>query len=243
MLAALLPLAGVTEIAAVAARALVWAGPRTVSVVSLHEEFFSTNVRRQTAARRSMSHHSDTEFRLPLEVRPLTDARIAVRDYYRRKGLSLEFSFDGNLVGDFGEACAVEEYGMKLVKARSNAGFDGYTPDGKRTIEVKAKVPSTKSIAATRKCMPTTCSSSNSILIAAPAAPSTMVQSTMCGRSYPASRGRGRSRSPFRGFDKRRHGFAMTSISRWCARTTDSEAVAAPAFRRARRAATTAQAR
>jgi uncharacterized protein DUF6998 len=94
-----------------------------------------------------MSHHSDTEFRLPFEVRPLTDARIAVRDYYRRKGLNLEFSFDGNLVGDFGEACAVEEYGMKLVEARSNAGFDGYTPDGKRTIQVKAKGPSTKSIA------------------------------------------------------------------------------------------------
>ncbi|MGO4667715.1 DUF6998 domain-containing protein [Bosea sp. 2RAB26] len=96
-----------------------------------------------------MSHPSDTEFRLPLEVRPLTDARIAVRDYYRRKGLNLEFSFDGNLVGDFGEACAVEEYGMKLVKARSNAGFDGHTPDGKRTIQVKAKGPSTKSIAFT----------------------------------------------------------------------------------------------
>jgi hypothetical protein len=94
-----------------------------------------------------MSHPSDTEFRLPVEVRPLTVVRIAVRDYYRRKGLNLEFSFDGNLVGDFGEACAVEEYGMKLVKARSNAGFDGYTPDGKRTIQVKAKGPSTKSIA------------------------------------------------------------------------------------------------
>jgi hypothetical protein len=67
---------------------------------------------------------------------------MAVRDYYRRKGLNLEFSFDGNLVGDFGEACAVEEYGMKLVEARSNAGFDGHTPDGKRTIQVKAKGPS-----------------------------------------------------------------------------------------------------
>ena len=85
-----------------------------------------------------MSLHSDTEFRLPLEVRPLADARIAVRDYYRRKGLRLEFSFDGNLVGDFGEACAVEEYGLKLVEAKSNAGFDGYMPDGKRTIQVKA---------------------------------------------------------------------------------------------------------
>jgi hypothetical protein len=94
-----------------------------------------------------MSHRSNTEFQLPREVRPLTDARVAVRDYYRRKGLNLEFSFDGNLVGDLGEACAVEEYGMKLVKARSNAGFDGYTPDGKRTIQVKAKGSSSTSIA------------------------------------------------------------------------------------------------
>ena len=74
-------------------------------------------------------------------MRPLTEARIAVRDYYRRKGLNLEFTFDGNLVGDLGEACAVEEYAMTLVKAKSNAGFDGYTPDGKRTIQVKAKGP------------------------------------------------------------------------------------------------------
>jgi hypothetical protein len=94
-----------------------------------------------------MNKHRDTEFQLPPEVRPLANARIAVRDSYRRKGLNLEFSFDGNLVGDFGEACAVEEYGMKLVATRSNAGFDGYAPDGKRTIQVKAKGLSTKSIA------------------------------------------------------------------------------------------------
>lgn len=93
-----------------------------------------------------MSQH-DREFRLPPEVRPLSEARIAVRDHYRRKGLNLEFSFDGNLVGDFGEACAVEEYGMRLVEARSNAGFDGYSPDGTKTVQVKAKGPSTKQIA------------------------------------------------------------------------------------------------
>lgn len=95
-----------------------------------------------------MSQH-DREFRLPPEVRPLSEARIAVRDHYRRKGLHLEFSFDGNLVGDFGEACAVEEYGMRLVEARSNAGFDGRSPDGTKTIQVKAKGPSTKQIAFT----------------------------------------------------------------------------------------------
>ena len=56
-------------------------------------------------------------------------------------------SFDGNLVGDFGEACAVEEYGMKLVEARSNAGFHGYAPNSEMTIQVKAKGPSTNRIA------------------------------------------------------------------------------------------------
>jgi hypothetical protein len=89
----------------------------------------------------------DREFRLPPEMRPLSEARIAVREYYRSKGLDLEFSFDGNLVGDFGEACAVEEYGMKLVEARANAGFDGYAPNSKMTIQVKAKGPSTNRIA------------------------------------------------------------------------------------------------
>jgi hypothetical protein len=89
----------------------------------------------------------DREFQLPVEVQPLSAARQAVRDYYRRKGMNLEFTFDGNLVGDFGEACAVEEYGMKLVEARSTAGFDGYAPDGTTTIQVKAKGLSTKQIA------------------------------------------------------------------------------------------------
>jgi hypothetical protein len=89
----------------------------------------------------------DREFQLPLEVRPLSEARIAVRDYYRTKGLNLEFSFDGNLVGDLGEACAVEEYGMKLAEARSNEGFDGYAPNSKTTIQVKAKSPATNKIA------------------------------------------------------------------------------------------------
>lgn len=95
----------------------------------------------------TVSRSADLEFRLPIEVQPLSTARLAVRDYYRRKGLNLEFTFDGNLVGDFGEACAVEEYGMRLVEARSTAGFDGYAPDGVTTIQVKAKGLSTKQIA------------------------------------------------------------------------------------------------
>ncbi len=45
----------------------------------------------------------DHEFRLPPEERRLSEARIAVRDDYRTKGPPHEFSFDVNLVGDFGE--------------------------------------------------------------------------------------------------------------------------------------------
>jgi hypothetical protein len=149
-------------------------------------------------------------------VRPLTDARIAVREYYRRNGLNLEFSFDGNLVGDLGEACAVEEYGMKLVNTRSTAGFDGHTPDGKQTVQVKAKGRSAKTIAFSYSEMHADhLLVLNWILIAARAALSTTVRNAMCGSSCPKNPGRGRSKSAFRSFDKRRHGFAMTSVFRW----------------------------
>ncbi|UOK72263.1 hypothetical protein K9D25_05990 [Ancylobacter polymorphus] len=49
----------------------------------------------------------------------------------------MKFTLDGNLVGDLGEAIAVELFGLRLVAARSMAGIDGYAPDG-RTVQVKA---------------------------------------------------------------------------------------------------------
>ena len=157
-------------------------------------------------------------------MRPLTEARIAVRNYYRGKGLNLEFSFDGNLVGDFGEACAVEEYGMILVKAKSNAGFDGYTPDesGPSKSRLKA-LPPKVSRSVIQKLKPITYSFLSSISTAASAAPSTTVQSTMCERSCPASRGKARSRFLLQSSDKRRHESATTSVSRWCVQMTSFE--------------------
>ena len=84
------------------------------------------------------------EFDLPPAIRSLLDARNDLQSYYRdilRKqdsDVSLKFTLDGNLVGDLGEAIAVELFGIKLVDANSTEGIDGYAPDGRRTIQVKA---------------------------------------------------------------------------------------------------------
>jgi hypothetical protein len=50
--------------------------------------------------------------------------------------VDLRFTFDGNLVGDLGEAVAAELFGLRLT-GRSNTGIDGYTRDG-RSVQVKA---------------------------------------------------------------------------------------------------------
>lgn len=75
------------------------------------------------------------DFDLPPAVADLVAARNRLRDHYASVGL--QFTLDGNLVGDLGEAIAAELFGISLVKARSTAGFDGYAPDG-RTVQVKA---------------------------------------------------------------------------------------------------------
>ncbi len=75
------------------------------------------------------------EFDLPPAIADLVAARNKLRDHYRSVGL--KFTLDGNLVGDLGEAIAVELFGLRLVDARSTAGIDGYAPDG-RTVQVKA---------------------------------------------------------------------------------------------------------
>jgi len=46
-----------------------------------------------------------------------------------------------------------------------------------------------------------------------------------CAGVPPSERWKGQKQVSYLGSDKRRHGFAMTSVSRWCARTTGSEAV------------------
>lgn len=82
-------------------------------------------------------------FELPDSVQALVDARNRVRHHYAQildeAGCEgrLNFTFDGNLVGDIGEAVAVEQFGVKLVPEKSRTGIDGFAPDG-RTVQVKA---------------------------------------------------------------------------------------------------------
>jgi hypothetical protein len=74
---------------------------------------------------------------LPSVVAALVQARDAMRDHYRPvHGERLLFTFDGNLVGDIGEALAVEYFGMVLDR-RGCEGADGRAPDG-TTVQVKA---------------------------------------------------------------------------------------------------------
>lgn len=75
------------------------------------------------------------EFDLPPAIADLVASRNKLRDHY--KAVGLKFTLDGNLVGDLGEAIAVELFGLRLVDARSTAGIDGRSPDG-RTVQVKA---------------------------------------------------------------------------------------------------------
>ncbi len=85
------------------------------------------------------------EFRLPPVVANLVSARNDLSSHYRRvleansSTAVLNFTFDGNLVGDIGEALAVELFGIRLVEGKSFEGIDGYGPDG-RTVQVKATV-------------------------------------------------------------------------------------------------------
>jgi hypothetical protein len=71
-------------------------------------------------------------FALPPAIAQLVLARNAVRDHYRRiliregSDVDLAFTLDGNLIGDIGEAIAVDLFGVKLVTARSTQGIDGY---------------------------------------------------------------------------------------------------------------------
>ncbi|WP_370199391.1 hypothetical protein [Roseibium sp.] len=82
-------------------------------------------------------------FLLPDAIADLVAARNRLRDHYKqllRRGgheISLEYTLDGNLVGDIGESLAVELFGIRLVDRKSHPGIDGYSPDG-RSVQVKA---------------------------------------------------------------------------------------------------------
>ena len=73
---------------------------------------------------------------LPDAVLDLVSARNRLRDHYAP--YDLRFTFDGNLVGDFGEAVAAEAFGIVLAR-RGSAGIDGQCPIG-RSVQIKASV-------------------------------------------------------------------------------------------------------
>jgi hypothetical protein len=56
----------------------------------------------------------------------------------RGSSATLKFTLDGNLIGDIGEAIAVQLFGVKLHERKAAAGTDGLTLDGKHTVQVKA---------------------------------------------------------------------------------------------------------
>lgn len=74
------------------------------------------------------------EFSLPPVVTELVRARNRLREHYA--AAALEFTLDGNLVGDIGEAVAAELFGLKL-SPRNGTGIDGHAADG-RSVQVKA---------------------------------------------------------------------------------------------------------
>lgn len=87
---------------------------------------------------------SDRIFKLPKQIAALVQSRNELKDYYREclkkagSEVELKFTLDGNLVGDLGEALAVELFGIKLVETKATAGIDGYVKGGKHTVQVKA---------------------------------------------------------------------------------------------------------
>lgn len=90
------------------------------------------------------SGHIVRNFDLPPAIVDLLAARNSVRDHYRAvlraqgSEVDLQFTLDGNLVGDIGEAIAAEMFGIRLVETKSFEGIDGYAPDGKTTVQIKA---------------------------------------------------------------------------------------------------------
>ena len=87
---------------------------------------------------------SDRTFKLPRQIAALVQSRNELKEHYKKllkkvgAEVELKFTLDGNLVGDLGEALAVELFGVKLVETKSTVGIDGYVRGGKQTVQVKA---------------------------------------------------------------------------------------------------------
>jgi hypothetical protein len=75
------------------------------------------------------------EFELPELLLELVQVRDKLRHRYNQNGVELKFTPDGRMVGDLGEAIAVELFGLKLTQG---TGIDGVAPDGRTSVQVKA---------------------------------------------------------------------------------------------------------
>ena len=85
--------------------------------------------------RSASSAPADRILRLPAVIAGLVTACQAVREHYRVvHGDRLLFTLDGNLVGDIGEALAVEYFGITLNE-RCGEGIDGKA--GGQSVQVK----------------------------------------------------------------------------------------------------------
>lgn len=86
--------------------------------------------------RSTSSAPGDRILRLPAVIAGLVTACHEVRKHYGVvHGDRLLFTLDGNLVGDIGEALAVEHFDITL-NDRCGEGIDGTAPDG-RSVQVK----------------------------------------------------------------------------------------------------------
>lgn len=72
---------------------------------------------------------------LPKAIRQLWAAHRAVKNEFKETGLN--FTLDGRLVGDIGEALAMRCFGLKPPERRTS-GVDLLTLDGKKSVQVKA---------------------------------------------------------------------------------------------------------
>ncbi len=77
------------------------------------------------------------KFQLPKEVEQLAEARDRLLARYASSRRT--FTFDGNLVGDLGEAVAAELFGLSLKK-KNVEGVDAIAEDGRTTVQIKATV-------------------------------------------------------------------------------------------------------
>lgn len=86
--------------------------------------------------RSTSSAPADRILHLPAAIADLVIACQAVREHYGVvHGDRLLFTLDGNLVGDIGEALAVEYFGI-ILNDRCGEGIDGTATDG-RSVQVK----------------------------------------------------------------------------------------------------------